>query len=250
MQLLEQGPSSSQTDWTLINEAGQLDTEAASDALERMVRRYWPAVYAFVRSAGKDVHESSDLTQGFICDVIISRRLCATADPQRGRFRSLLLGSLKNYMRENDRRKARKRSSGREIGTIRLDEAEAIVTRTQPKPNQTPDQVFSYQWSSILIHRVLDQVRTDCLDQGMEAHWSVFEKRVVRPMLLGEPATDYTHLVERYEIKDVSQAANMMVTVKRRFVAALYQEVARTVANVADVDDELRQLLRDLEQPV
>ncbi len=249
MQVLEQGPGSSQTDWTLINEAGQVDTEAASDALERMVRRYWPAVYAFIRSAGKDVHESSDLTQGFICDVIISRRLCATADPQRGRFRSLLLGSLKNYMRENDRRKARKRSLGREISTIHLDEAEAIVTRTRPKSHQTPDQVFSYQWSSILIHRVLGQVQTDCRDQGMEAHWNVFEKRVVRPMLLGEPATDYAQLVEQHNIKDVSQAANMMVTVKRRFVAALYQEVARTVADVADVDDELRQLLRDLEQP-
>jgi hypothetical protein len=68
-------------------------------------------------------------------------------------------------------------------------------------------------------------------------------------MLLGEKPADYVVLVERLNLKDQSQAANMMITVKRRFVRALYAEVGETVMDPGQVDDELRELLRDLERP-
>ncbi len=58
----------------MIAQVAQRDQEAAADALERLVRRYWSAVYAYVRRSGRDVHEAADLTQGFVCDIIISRR--------------------------------------------------------------------------------------------------------------------------------------------------------------------------------
>ena len=57
----------------MIAEAGQLDEEAAAAALDQLVRRYWPAVYAYIRRCGRNVHEAADLTQGLVCDVMISR---------------------------------------------------------------------------------------------------------------------------------------------------------------------------------
>ena len=66
-------------------------------------------------------------------------------------------------------------------------------------------------------------------------------------MLLGEPPIDYTHLVRRLGLKDPFQAANMMVTIKRRFANALCVEVSQTVSDPDDTREEIRQLLRDLE---
>ena len=104
MQLMESN-SASHTDWSMIANASQQDEEVAALALEQMVKRYWPAVYAYIRKTGRSVHEASDLTQGFICDVMIARRLAASADSERGRFRTLLLCSLKNYLVQEHRRK-------------------------------------------------------------------------------------------------------------------------------------------------
>ena len=66
-------------------------------------------------------------------------------------------------------------------------------------------------------------------------------------MLLGEPRLPYAKLVERFELSDAGQAANMMITVKRRFVQALIGEIGCTVSDPMQVEDELRALLRDLE---
>ena len=244
LQLVEAG--SSRTDWSLIADAAQEDEQAAACALERLLRRYWPAVYAYIRGAGRDVHEAADLTQGFVCDVIISRRLCAGADPQRGRFRALLLSAVKNYLRDHHRRETRLRRMGRDTRPLPLLGPEGNDTHP---PGGTPEAAFSYQWSATLVRRVLDTVRNACLADGLGTHWKVFEHRIVRPMFLGEPAADYADLVDRLHLKDTSQAANMMVTVKRRFVSALRTEVAQTVVDPDEIEDEIRLLLRDLERP-
>ncbi len=248
MQLVDAG--SSRTDWALIAEAGTVDEQASARALEGLVRRYWPAVYAYIRGTGHDVHEAADLTQDFICDIIITRNLCAGADPDRGRFRTLLLSSLKNYLRQRHRREQRRWRLNPHRSPLSLAEPEELMAG-MPRAGgpQTPDAAFSYQWSATLVRRVLEEVQKACRRDGLDAHWSVFEQRVIRPLFLGEPATDYAELVSRLGLKDASQAANMMVTVKRRFVRTLRAEVGRTLANPAEIEDELGELLRDLERP-
>ena len=243
MSLAEAGAS--HTDWSMIAAAGHGDEEAAATALERLVRRYWSAVYAYIRSTGRDVHAASDLTQGFICDVIISRRLCAGADPRRGRFRNLLLSAVKTYLREQYRREQRQRRKGTKVVSLKFVEPEQVVVESADP--RTPEAAFRQQWSAALVRHVLDAVRAGCLADGLDAHWTIFEQRVVRPLLLGEPPTEYAELVDRLDLKDASQAANMMVTVKRRFANALIVEVGHTVKDHTDVADELAQLLRDFE---
>ena len=247
MQLMESN-SASHTDWSMIANASQQDEEVAAIALEQMVKRYWPAVYAYIRKTGRSVHEASDLTQGFICDVMIARRLAASADSERGRFRTLLLCSLKNYLVQEHRRKKRLSKEGKLDEPLSMDPE--IIERLEDPQHITPDDAFSYQWSAVLVRRVLEIVRNDCNAAGLDAHWTIFERRVVRPMLFNESPVDYVVLIKQLGLKEVSQAANMMVTVKRRFVAALYAEVGSTVYKETDIDDELRQLLRDLEQPL
>ena len=246
VQLLEAG--SSHTDWSMIADAAQVDEEAAAAALDQLVRRYWSAVYAYIRKSGRSVHDAADLTQGFVCDVMIARRLCAAADPDRGRFRTLLLSSLRNYLNQEHRREDRRRTAGKLAVPLKLTRAE--IESVEDPSHESPEAAFCFQWSAILVRRVLDTVREGCIANELDSHWTVFERRVVRPMLFAEPPTEYAELVRQLGLKDIAQAANMMVTVKRRFVGAMYVEVGRTVSDPSQIDDELRQLLSDLERPV
>lgn len=237
----------SQTDWSMIYDAAYGQEDHARAAWDQLARRYWPAIYAYIRRHGRDVDQASDLTQGFVCDVMLGRRLLAVADPRRGRFRTLLLTALKNYIAERHRADTRRKRAPADGKILELDGrgGEALV----PTTTETPEGAFVAQWSVMLVQRVLDRVRQSCEAEGLGRHWSIFEARVVRPMLHGEPPTDYAVLVERFEVRDVAQAANMMITVKRRFARMLYDEVGQTVENVADIDDELRVLMRALERP-
>jgi RNA polymerase sigma-70 factor (ECF subfamily) len=230
----------------LIFDAARGGDLPATTALEQLVRRYWPAMFAFIRRSGRDVHEAADLTQGFVCDVILSRNLFNHADPKRGRFRALLMSALQNYLRETHRHDTRaKRSAGSR--PLQIDESELASAETHA--SLSPEQAFSAQWNATLIRQVLDRVRRDCLKAGLEPHWNIFEARVVRPMLLNEPRVPYPRLVDRLDLQDSGQAANMMVTVKRRFVQALVEEVSFTVSDPVQVEEEIRALLREVESP-
>jgi DNA-directed RNA polymerase specialized sigma24 family protein len=239
---------SSGTDWSLISDAASLsDARAAADALERISRRYWPAIYAFIRSSGRDVHEAADLTQGFICDVVLSRSLLHSADPKRGRFRNLLLHALQNYMREQHRNKTRRKRTGPGPSPRVLEYVEEALVHQQGRASD-PEDAFMSQWAATLVRQVLEAVRARCSVDGWSAHWRIFEQRVVRPMLLGQPALPYADLVAELHLKDASQASNMLITIKRRFVRALQEEVSRTMIDPSQVDEEIFELLRDLEK--
>jgi RNA polymerase sigma-70 factor (ECF subfamily) len=241
------GSGSSHTNWSMIFQAtrGQKLPEAA-DAMDQLVRRYWPAVYAYIRSTGRDVHEASDLAQGFVCDVILGRGLFHHADPGRGRFRTLLLTSLKNYLVEVHRRDSRLKRAPVDRPALPIEQSE--IEAAEVHATASPDAAFAAQWNATMIRRVLERVRASCLASGMDAHWMVFEARVVKPLLFGEARGSYARLVDRLGLSSIAQAANMMLTVKRRFAREIYAEVAQTVSDPMQTEEELRELLRELER--
>jgi len=240
-------PGASQTDWSMIYDAAYGPEEHARAAWDQLARRYWPAIFAYIRSHGRDVHQASDLTQGFVCDIMLGRRLLKVADPRRGRFRTLLLTALKNYITERHRADTRRKRAPADGQILELDGRGGAAMA--PASADTPEAVFIAQWSAMLVQRVLDRVRRSCEEEGLDRHWAVFDARVARPMLTGEAPVSYAALVERLGVRDAAQAANMMITVKRRFARMLFEEVAQTVEDPADVEDELRVLMRALERP-
>lgn len=239
------GPGATwQTDWSMILDAVG-DHQPSREAMNRLARRYWPAIFAFVRASGRDSHTSADLTQGFICDVLIGRNLFKAADPTRGRFRSLLLSSLQNYLRDADRRKWTRKRMPAGGKVLSLDAPHGLPSETSHA--RTPEQAFSAEWGATLVRQVLDEVRDGCVADGLDAHWEIFDRRVVRPMLTGGTPVGYEELIGSLGVESASQAANMMVTVKRRFANAIRNEVASTVRNEADVEDEIKDLMRSVE---
>jgi RNA polymerase sigma-70 factor (ECF subfamily) len=255
-----QSNSSTRTDWSMIAAAAQnqgkavagsdgtvsaRDERLAREAWERLTRRYWPAVYAYIRRTGRDAHEAADLTQGFICDIMLERRLVGIADPARGRFRTLMLTALQRYLTDRHRHDtAGVRSRSRDAFRVR----DAQLSELPNASVTTPEQAYAAQWAATIIREVLERVRHECHQEHLDPHWTVFEQRVVRPLLLGEIATPYDQLVRELGLRDASQASNMMITIKRRFVRALRAEIAHTIDQEADVEEELLAIVRDLER--
>src|SRR5437667_4333400 len=89
------------THWSVVLEA-QGPSPAAQDALEKLCRTYWRPIYSFLRRQGIRREEAEDLTQGFFA-LLLERRDLNTVRKERGRLRSYLLASVKNFMADESR---------------------------------------------------------------------------------------------------------------------------------------------------
>lgn len=234
------------TDWSMIHALGA-DDERRTDAMDRLVRRYWPAIYAYVRRTGRDTHEAADVTQGFITTVLLERKLAESADRSRGRFRSFLLASLENYLRERHRHGTRQVRSPEGKSPLPFSQLEVDVA--EGARYATPEAAFVYHFSAALVRAALKKVQRECLKDGLEAHWMVFDRRIVRPLLTGDDPPSLAGLAEQLGLKDEAQVSNLAITVKRRFARALKEEIATTVTDENEVDQEMRDLFRGLERP-
>lgn len=234
-------PSASLTDWDVIHEA-RVDGEVGRAAMDRIAARYWPAIFGYLRKSGRDHDTASDLTQGFLCDVVVDGDLLDRADPNRGRFRTLLLTSLRNYaiQRHRHAHRLKRRPEG---GVASLD---AVGPDHGTDPERDPDAAFNAEWGRTLVRSVLHSAEEECDLAGLSTHWRIFEARVVRPLFLGVDPRPYAELVVDFDLDDESQAANMMVTAKRRFARSLRFEIGRTVTDPNDIDDELNDLMSSL----
>lgn len=247
MMMQESAAGLPNTDWSMIHALhGEEDQRAA--ALETLGRRYWPAIYAYIRRTGRDSHEAADLTQGFMTTVVLERRLAESARQEHGRFRNFLLTSLQNYLRDQHRHDTRQRRAdaggSKPLPLSEVDE----INLADARRHATPEAAFEYHFSAALVRGVLRMVQASCLAEGLEAHWTVFERRVMRPLLTGEAAPSLTVLAAQLGLNDEAQVSNLAITVKRRFARLLRDEIRATVAEENEVEDELHLLFKALER--
>ena len=84
------------TQWSVVLSA-QGQSSSAQEALEKLCRIYWWPLYGFVRRQGYSPEEAQDLTQGFFA-LLLERRDLDAVRREKGRLRSYLLASLKNFL--------------------------------------------------------------------------------------------------------------------------------------------------------
>jgi DNA-directed RNA polymerase specialized sigma24 family protein len=186
--------------------------------------------------SGRDTHDAEDLVQGFIADKILDRDLLARASERRGRFRSLLLRSLENYVIDQIRRK---RSSGSNLAAAgRLGDDEH---RQLDKGEATLDP-FDVAWARQVLEQAVAKMRDGCREQGHHDRWRVFEMRVLRPFWNGQPEPTCEELMTEFGFASPRQASNALVTAKRHFRRMLEETVAEYLCDGENVDDELKQL--------
>jgi RNA polymerase sigma-70 factor (ECF subfamily) len=228
------------TRWTWIREASSPDSSTRRAAEQRLFRAYWKPVYCYLRRRGFDNDEAKDLTQGFFCDDVLARGLIQEADRRKGRFRTFLLTALDHYVVDYQRAGGRKkrRPPGRLVSLEGMEPPDLPALAD----GATPEQAFTCAWASGLVQTVLEAVEVGCRADGMGKHWEVFRELVAMPTLQGTQAPSLRELSKRLGIPTASAASNMNVTVKRRFQAAMREQVRQ----YAESDDQITQEIREL----
>jgi RNA polymerase sigma factor (sigma-70 family) len=236
------------THWSVVLAAGgsQAEPEVAQTALAQLCQTYWAPLYTFVRSRGYSTHDAQDLTQSFFA-YLIERKIYARVDRQKGKFRSFLLASLKNFLADSrDREQALKRGGGRDFLPLNEDQAEEAESLFQTHGGGShargEDRVFERTWAEMLVAAGLERLATNYRIEGKE---KLFEG--LRIFLTGSsaPLPSYADLAVRLGTAE-STLRSHVTRLRARYREALRAEVRRTVDTDAEVDGELRELLRVL----
>jgi len=236
--LQEGGASFESTHWTLVLRARQSDpTETARKALSDFCEAYWPPLYTFLRLRGHASPEAQDLVQGFFAHLLEQNTL-SRADQEKGRLRTFLLGSLQNFLcNEYDRARTLKRGGGHRIVSIdeHLPEAEASMMQTA---HLSDSRGYDLMWASNIVKRAWQHLQNVFEAEG-KAEWL----EVLRPFVTGseQTAPNQEEAAKKLGVP-IATLRTWLWRLRQRYREALRMEVASTVSDPADVDQELHYL--------
>ncbi len=230
------------THWSDIGKIAADEDTPNHDLLNHLLKKYWKPVYCFLRHKGYGNEKAKDLTQGFFQEVVLNRNLIQCADRTRGRFRTFLLVALEQYLK----RVHRKETSHKRIPKDKIFQLEQIDPAELPEPvaGLSAEKSFNYAWVSDLLDKMLAEVQATCCSQGKAVHWQLFHDRILRPIIDNTSPLSLEEICQKHGIDDTAKASNMIITVKRRFRAALKRYLRQAVASNTDVDDELKELIQ------
>jgi DNA-directed RNA polymerase specialized sigma24 family protein len=230
------------THWSRIVATGDPDAPLAREALAELCQAYWFPLYAYIRRRGHDPDRAMDLTQDLFVR-LLEKGVLAEADRARGRFRAFLRAVCADFLANSrDRENALKRGGGRPDLPIDSGDAEGRYA-VEPAHELTPERIFDRTWALVLLGRVLERIREEYRLAGQSL---IFE--VLSPVLTdGSRAVAYATLAAQLSMTEgaVRVAVHRL---RRRYGERLREEIAVTVDEPAEVDDEIRDLFAALDQ--
>jgi RNA polymerase sigma factor (sigma-70 family) len=228
------------THWSIVLAAGDAEASKSATALETLCRAYWYPLYAYIRRRGYAPHDAQDLTQKFFAR-LLDRGFLRGVDRNKGKFRSFLLATLDHFL-ANEWRNAHAQKRGGRVSFLPLDDGSAEEHYLQiPAAALSPEQLFEQQWATALLDHVLTKLREEFEAAGKN---KFFEAAKI--FLTGERrAGSYEDLAKEL---GVSEAALKMAVsrMRHRYAELLRAEVADTVSNPEEVEDEIRALFAAL----
>jgi RNA polymerase sigma-70 factor (ECF subfamily) len=225
------------TRWSLVLSAGRSSSPGSRQALATLCETYWRPLYAYVRNRGYPEEEAKDLTQEFFAR-FLEKNYLKDVHRERGRFRSFLLASLKHFLaNEWDKATAQKRGGGKVPLSLDFALAEGWVS-VEPSHDRTPEKIYERQWALALLDRVLGVLEADYKSSEKGA---LFVR--LKPLLAGSgEGKSYKEIAMDLNLSEgsIKVAAHRL---KRKYRDALREEIAQTIENAEDIDDEMRYLL-------
>ena len=240
--LQEGGASFQTTHWTLVLSVRRSDqTETAREALSDLCEAYWPPLYTFLRLRGHASPEAQDLVQGFFAH-LLEKNTLSRADKEKGRLRTFLLGSLQNFLcNEYDRSRRLKRGGGHPVVSIdqHLPEAEASMMDTA---HLSEFRGYDLAWASNIVKRAWQQ-----LQDSFAAEGKAESLEALKPFVDGSKRTppDQEQAAKKLGVP-IATLRTWIWRLRQRYREALRREVASTVSDPADVDQELHYLYQIL----
>jgi DNA-directed RNA polymerase specialized sigma24 family protein len=224
------------TRWTLVRNAA-VGTPEARQALGELCAGYYAPVVAFLRRTGREEDAARELAHEFFAHVL-ERPSLGGAEPERGRFRSYLLGALKHFLGHRREREAReKRGGGRE--TLPLSIGPDGSPELDPADRQTlpPDREFDRQWAMHVVRVALGAVEAEWTAAG-----GLDEFALLKPHLNGDAAHGALGALARAQGINEATLRSALHRLRRSFRHAVKAQVAPTLATREDVEDEMRAL--------
>lgn len=224
------------TRWSRVLCAAGEDSGPAGAALAELCEAYWYPLYAFVRRSGQDPEAARDLTQAFF-ERLIGKQWLAQASPARGRFRSFLLAALKHFLANEWRRGRTLRRGGGTVTFSRDALAPESRYALEPADPATPETLYERRWAETLLDRALARLAEEYRTHPVG--WATLSQFVAEPR-------GGNRLVDAARAAGVTEAALRSVAhkLRRRYQELVRAEVAETLHDPAETDDELRHLLK------
>jgi RNA polymerase sigma factor (sigma-70 family) len=231
------------THWSVIAACTPANGAEADTALNQLCRDYWPPLYSFVRRRGFSPADAQDLVQGFF-GYFLERKAYAQADPNKGKFRSFLLASLKNYMADVwDRDHAMKRGGKHEFVLLdaELHAVEGHCENHSQGALLNEEQEYELQWAAALVSRAIDRLEAQ-FREGPKAR--LFAE--LKCFITGGTGLPKQEGVAGKLGIPIDTLRSHVSRLRVRYRELLREEVARTIALTDDVDEELRHLRKIL----
>jgi RNA polymerase sigma factor (sigma-70 family) len=222
--------------------SAQSQAPGSKAALAELCRLYWYPLYAYVRRRGHTPEETQDLTQGFFLHLLEHKTL-GRADPLKGKFRSFLLGSLQNYLSsEAERARCLKRGGGVEFISLDLQDAEDLY-RLEPADHLTAEAIFDARWAMTLLDEAMTRLGSEYAEQGKAA-----TLQALKPFL--DPTNvqvlpSYEQLANQLQVT-LGAVKTLIHRLRKQYTTLLREQVARTVCDPVEVDEEIHALCEAL----
>lgn len=228
------------THWSVVLAAGHAASDGADVALEKLCRAYWWPLYAFVRRRGYAAHDAQDLTQEFFAR-LLAKDFLRAVDRSKGKFRSFLLAALEHFLAK-EWRNSRAQKRGGKFSFVSIDDDSAEQPFLQvPASNLSPEQLFEQQWAITLLEQAVAKLREEFRMAGKQA---LFDE--LKIFLTGEkPSVSYAELSAKLGMTEA--ALKMAISrMRQRYGELLRAEIANTVSDPTEVEEELQALFRAL----
>ncbi|SDS02783.1 sigma factor [Opitutus sp. GAS368] len=234
-----------QTDWIRLAALREGRAEDKQRVLGELFGRYRDPVLAYLRGRGSRAEQAEDLVQDFFLHAI-RHGLFEKADASRGRFRNLLLTALQHYAAKAHRAEhaLRRRPAGGFAGNDVADLPEGAL----PADHATPERAFLRGWALTLIRRVLVVLEKEYAGPDRRAHYEIFRRLLIAPILEGTGAPTQHELAGALGLTE-KEVANRLVTARRAYQRLLREEIATYARSEAEIDEEVRELFQKLSQP-
>jgi RNA polymerase sigma-70 factor (ECF subfamily) len=228
------------TRWSVVLTAGRNDTTGSRDALARLCQTYWYPLYAYVRRRGYSAHDAQDLTQEFFA-LIVEKQSLASADPNRGRFRSFILTAMSNFLRQEwGKARAQKRGGGSELISLDLAHAEQRYD-LEPATSETPDKDFDKKWALALLESVMFQLESEYKRENKSDVFTALKQTLTG----SRESQPYADLAKSLAMNEgaIKVAVHRL---RKRYRELLQNEIANTVSSTEEIKEEMRHLFTAL----
>ncbi len=221
------------TRWSLVTRASDADPATAQRALGELCEAYWQPLYVFLRRSGRNDGDARDLVQSF-CAQLLERGGLDGADRDTGRFRHYLLGAMRHFAANTARAERTDRRGGGAL-TWSLDDANARYT-ADPRLDASPEHAFHRRWALDLLARATARLHAEYASSSKQALLDA-----LAPAVHGDGSIGHAAIAARLGTTEGALRVALH-RLRSRMRELVRDEVAQTLANPSELDDELRAL--------